>query len=100
METEIVKLSDKTLSVVHTPGHTPGSIVIFYDHPQKGLILFGQDIHGPFMPEFKSNKQDWRNSMKSLLTYNASILCEGHFGVIKGKDQISQFIRGYLKRIH
>ena len=39
---------------IHTPGHTPGSIaVLIQDEGKK--VLFGQDIHGPFMKEFNSN---------------------------------------------
>ena len=28
---------------------------------------------------------------------NADILCEGHFGIYQGKNEVSQFIRTYLQ---
>jgi len=35
------------LELVHTPGHTPGSIVAYLEDDGQS-VLFGQDIHGPF----------------------------------------------------
>ena len=85
------------LHMFHTPGHTPGSMVVYYTDSEGKKILFGQDIHGPFMPEFNSNIEDWRASMKKLLALRADILCEGHFGFFKGKDAVKQFINGQLR---
>ena len=94
---EELRLGSIKVKIYHTPGHTPGSISILYIHPSKGKILFGQDVHGPFMKVFNSNIQDWRASMKRLLALEADVLCEGHFGVINGKDQVKKFISSYLK---
>jgi hypothetical protein len=41
---------------------------------------------------------DWRESMKKLLTLEADILCEGHFGVFQPAAEVQRFIEGYLKR--
>lgn len=95
---EVIKIGDKRLRIYHTPGHTPGSISVVYEDPQAGKILFGQDIHGPFMPEFNSNLRDWHASMKRLLALEPDILCEGHFGIIKGKDNVRRFIKTYLQQ--
>jgi glyoxylase-like metal-dependent hydrolase (beta-lactamase superfamily II) len=43
---------------LHTPGHTPGSISVYMDRAGK-RILFGQDIHGPFFPQFGSDISRW-----------------------------------------
>ncbi|WP_371802560.1 MBL fold metallo-hydrolase [Candidatus Lokiarchaeum ossiferum] len=95
---EKLKLGAKTFEIFHTPGHTPGSISIILNEGNNTNILFGQDIHGPFLPEFNSNIQDWKISMKKILALEADILCEGHFGIIKGKDSVRNFIRGHLQR--
>jgi glyoxylase-like metal-dependent hydrolase (beta-lactamase superfamily II) len=84
------------LQWLHTPGHTPGSISLYFDSPD-GRILFGQDVHGPFLPEFGSDLDLWRASMEKLLALEADILCEGHFGVMRGKDQVARFIRSHLE---
>ncbi|MHA1793669.1 MAG: MBL fold metallo-hydrolase [Promethearchaeota archaeon] len=94
---EELVLDGTTLKVYHTPGHTPGSISILLKDDDK-KILFGQDIHGPFLKEFKSSIHDWKKSMKLLLSLNADILCEGHFGVYKGKTAVKEYINSYLKK--
>jgi glyoxylase-like metal-dependent hydrolase (beta-lactamase superfamily II) len=83
------------LNWLHTPGHTPGSIGLYCDTPD-GRILFGQDVHGPFLPDFGSDLDQWRASMDKLLALEADILCEGHFGVIRGKDAVAKFIHSHL----
>ncbi|MHA1679463.1 MAG: MBL fold metallo-hydrolase [Promethearchaeota archaeon] len=88
-------LGGSELMFHHTPGHTPGSISITIE--DEGFkILFGQDIHGPFMEEFNSSVDDWARSMKHLLELQADILCEGHFGIYHGKEKVRNFIHSYL----
>lgn len=94
---ETLKIGEVKFNCVHTPGHTPGSIAIYCDIEGK-RVLFGQDIHGPFDPNFKSDKEDWRESMKKLLDLEADILCEGHFGVYQPKEKVRRYIEGYLGR--
>nr|MDO8117336.1 MBL fold metallo-hydrolase [Candidatus Sigynarchaeota archaeon] len=81
---------------IHAPGHTPGSIVVLFEDDGK-QVLFGQDIHGPFMADFKSDISRWRESMQKLLAIDADILCEGHFGVFSGKQEVRRFIEQHLK---
>lgn len=96
-ETEVIQVGDLTLNVLHTPGHTPGSISVYVDMG-KVRVLFGQDIHGPFHPDFGSDIQLWRKSMGKLLKLKADILCEGHFGIYTTKEAVTTYIEGYLKR--
>ena len=84
-----------TLHGLHTPGHTPGSISLYIDRETR--ILFGQDIHGPFMERFGSDINQWRISMEELLKLDADILCEGHFGIYRTKEAVREYIMGYLK---
>lgn len=81
---------------LHTPGHTPGSLSLYLDRDQK-RILFGQDIHGPFLAEFGANMRHWQKSMETLLALNADILCEGHFGIYKPVNEVRQYIERYLE---
>ncbi len=90
-----------TFQIIHTPGHTPGSVVGLLttcQEAQEKRILFGQDIHGPFLPEFKSDISLWRESMNKLLEWYPDYLCEGHFGIIEGKENVQGFIKGYLRK--
>ena len=89
--------SKGVLSLIHTPGHTPGSLAALCEiGGQK--VLFGQDIHGPFSPAFGSDIAAWRESMTKLLALEADILCEGHFGVFRPAARVREFIEGHLSQ--
>ena len=92
----ILEFGNDEIHWFHTPGHTPGSISLYTEREGK-RILFGQDIHGPFLPSFRSDIGEWRRSMVKLLDLKADILCEGHFGIYRSKKSVESYIRGYLK---
>lgn len=94
---EILRFGDEEIHCIHTPGHTPGSISLFVDRDKK-KVLFGQDIHGPFLPAFGSDIEEWKKSMKKLLDLEADILCEGHFGIYRSKEKVRGYIMSYLNR--
>ncbi|NMC03840.1 MAG: MBL fold metallo-hydrolase [Candidatus Lokiarchaeota archaeon] len=95
-DVEELDIGGTKATIYHTPGHTPGSISVLVNDDGK-KILFGQDIHGPFLPEFKSDVQAWAKSMKILAGLNADILCEGHFGVYDGAGKVKDFIGEHMK---
>ncbi len=84
-----------TLTMHHTPGHSPGSAVFTCTSDNK-LVLFGQDVHGPLNDMLLSNRDDYTRSLEFLLGLGADILCEGHFGVYYGKREVKDFIESYL----
>lgn len=79
----------------HCPGHSPGSLV-YLAELDSNLVLFGQDVHGPLDDAFLSNRDDYERSLKFLTGLHADILCEGHFGIYQGKNEVNRFIRTYL----
>lgn len=92
---EFLYFGTQKVICLHTPGHTPGSLSLYLDKDDK-RILFGQDIHGPFLTEFGANMSHWQKSMELLLALNADILCEGHFGIYKPANKVRQYIERYL----
>jgi glyoxylase-like metal-dependent hydrolase (beta-lactamase superfamily II) len=92
---EDLPVGDLVLKVLHTPGHSPGSVAAYLDLDGT-RVLFGQDIHGPFHPDFGSDLASWRESMGRLLELEADILCEGHFGIYSPKSAVSAYITSYL----
>ncbi len=93
---EQIDLGGRPIEAIHTPGHSPGSVV--YVTESQGLkVLFGQDVHGPLDPSLLSNREDYLRSLNLLLSLEADILCEGHYGVYKGKREIGDFIRSFMK---
>ncbi|MFX1564873.1 MAG: MBL fold metallo-hydrolase [Promethearchaeota archaeon] len=94
----VIPIGAGDLRYLHIPGHTPGSIVLYFTDGER-RVLFGQDLHGPFNSAWGSNITQWQTSMKLVLALEADILCEGHYGVYRGKSAVRQFIFGLLKQI-
>jgi len=90
------RFQDRELLCIHTPGHTPGSISVFLERDGR-KVLFGQDIHGPFLPSFGSDINVWRQSMEKLLALEPDILCEGHFGIFRSRASAEAYIKKYMK---
>lgn len=89
------RVGEADIHFFHTPGHSPGSSVLTMQSGSE-TVLFGQDVHGPLDNALRSNIKDYKASLAFLLSLNADILCEGHFGVFKGKKKVSSFIESYL----
>ncbi len=92
---EVLAFGDEDVVLLHTPGHTPGSISVYVDKDGK-RVLFGQDIHGPFLADFGANMAHWQSSMELLISLKADILCEGHFGIYEPGEKVTDYIERYL----
>jgi glyoxylase-like metal-dependent hydrolase (beta-lactamase superfamily II) len=92
---EDIILGDRIIKALHVPGHSPGSLVYVVES-EWFKVLFGQDVHGPLEPSLKSDKADYKKSLELLLSLKADILCEGHYGIIEGKEEVREFIRSFL----
>ena len=95
LEEEIIDLGGLSIKAIHIPGHSPGSLVYLTELDGQ-RVLFGQDVHGPLHPSLKSDRTQYMLSLKKMLSLEADILCEGHFGVIRGKENVADFITSYL----
>jgi len=89
------RIGSGELKAYHCPGHSPGSVVYLAELDSK-RILFGQDVHGPLDASFLSHRDDYECSLNFMLGLDADILCEGHFGIYRGREKINRFIRSYL----
>ena len=86
------------INIAHIPGHTDGSIAAYIDTPD-GRVLFGQDIHGPYLPQWGADIKKARQSLQKMIDLRADILCEGHFGIYEGTSAVEKYIKGYLDRL-
>lgn len=93
---EDICLGERIIKAIHTPGHSPGSVV--YATESEGLkIVFAQDVHGPLNPSFMSDRADYLQSLKRILGLRADILCEGHYGIFRGDSAIRKFILQFME---
>ena len=92
---ERFKFGEFELVAVHIPGHTHGSIALYIDWGCN-RILFGQDIHGPYIREWGADPVQAKASLQKLIDLKADILCEGHFGVFEPAPEVESYIQTYL----
>ncbi|MCE5336552.1 MAG: MBL fold metallo-hydrolase [Desulfobacteraceae bacterium] len=90
-----ILLGGRKIEALHTPGHSPGSVVYLTESDGK-KVLFAQDVHGPLDQSLLSNRKDYLKSLRLLLDIEADILCEGHYGVYRGREEAEEFIRQFL----
>ena len=95
-EEETFKLGTGSITAYHCPGHSPGSMVLVTEVQGK-KILFGQDVHGPLHEDLLSSRRDYIKSLNVLISLEADLLCEGHFGVYRGKKEVREFIASFLR---
>ena len=91
-----IRMGNREILAVHIPGHSPGSLAFLLDSDGQ-RVLFGQDIHGPLDESLLSDEDAYRRSLELLAGQNADILCEGHYGVFRGKGEVRNFIRSFLR---
>jgi len=92
---EEIRLGDQKITAIHIPGHSPGSVAYVTD--SDGMkVVFAQDVHGPLDPSLLSCREDYLASLEKLISLEADLLCEGHYGIYRGKREVEQFIRSFL----
>ena len=89
-----LELGDVTLEVIHTPGHTPGS-VCFYDRQRKLLIsgdtLFPNGVGRCDLPG--GNYRRLMESLKKLISLDIEYLLPGHMGCLTSKHAVEDSLQ-------
>ena len=93
-QAEII-LAGRRIEAIHTPGHSPGSLVYLVES-DGNRVLFAQDVHGPLHPILRSDQNDYIASLKRIIAMDADILCEGHFGIYRGKEKVRRFLESFM----
>jgi glyoxylase-like metal-dependent hydrolase (beta-lactamase superfamily II) len=92
---QMFQVGSGEIRALHCPGHSPGSVMYVIESEGK-KVLFGQDIHGPLNISLLSDQEDYIRSLLRLIDLKADILCEGHFGIYQGKEEVRQFIESFM----
>jgi glyoxylase-like metal-dependent hydrolase (beta-lactamase superfamily II) len=84
-------LGDKTFQAILTPGHSPGSISLYW--PEKkvlftGDVVFSQSIGRTDLPG-GSGKQ-LKESISRLAELDVEVLCPGHGEVVAGRENVKK----------
>ena len=93
---QILALGERSITALHIPGHSPGSLA-FWVESDGQTVLFAQDVHGPLDARLLSYRADYLDSLRRMLELEPDILCEGHYGVFRGRANVADFQRSFLE---
>lgn len=71
-------LGNINIEVIHTPGHTPGSVCYILTIDQIVILIAGDTIFGGFSNFIRSSEEDWKNSLNKICSRHYDLLSFGH----------------------
>lgn len=84
-----LEVKDLHFEVIHAPGHSPGSISLFWKDKKTiftGDVLFKDGLGRTDLPG--GDGRALKESIKKLSTLNAELMCPGHGPVVSGVDDV------------
>jgi hydroxyacylglutathione hydrolase len=79
------------LEVIHTPGHSPGSICVYWPSHKAlfaGDVIFEQGVGRTDLPG--GSGEQLKNSIKRLSALDIELLLPGHGDIIRGKEEVAR----------
>ncbi|MCL6442388.1 MAG: MBL fold metallo-hydrolase [Alicyclobacillus sp.] len=64
--------------VIHTPGHSPGSISLYAVTDELKFLIVGDTLYGGYHERIRSNLAYWKDSLQKLSTLDVDALSWGH----------------------
>ena len=92
---DTIDLGNRTLEVIHTPGHSPGGIALW--EAASGTLFSGDIVYdGPLIEDtYHADAADYERSMRRLLTLPVNVVHGGHFPSY-GRHRHRTIIRRWL----
>ena len=84
-----LKIGDLTFQVIHSPGHSPGSISLYWPAKEalfSGDVIFSQGLGRTDLPG--GNGQALKESIRTLSRLTVGHLLPGHGEVVSGRDRV------------
>lgn len=95
-----LRFGESVLQIIHTPGHSPGSIAIYWEEKKAlfcGDTIFDQNIG---RTDFSGgNANEIKESIKKLSLLDVEHLFAGHMGMISEKDNVKKNFQVIIKSI-
>ncbi|HLJ69149.1 MAG TPA: MBL fold metallo-hydrolase [Chloroflexota bacterium] len=76
---QIIEVGDVQLHVIHTPGHTAGSVCFWTEMHGMRLLIAGDTISGGYHPRIGSDLAAWTRSLDRLLELEFDVMTIGHY---------------------
>jgi glyoxylase-like metal-dependent hydrolase (beta-lactamase superfamily II) len=75
---EVLPIGEHQVHVLHTPGHSPGSVSFWVEINGFKLLIAGDTLWGGYHPRIRSNIDDWITSLDRLLELDFDVASIGH----------------------
>jgi cyclase len=75
----LLRLGEKTIHLMHAPGHTPDGIVV---HIREDKVLVASDLVTPVPFLARGNREELIKSLKRIKTLSLENIIQGHGGVL------------------
>ena len=92
---DVIDLGDRRFQVIHTPGHSPGGIMLF--EKDSGVLFSGDTVYdGPLIDDaYHSDVPVYIETMKAILDLPIRVVHGGHFPSFDG-ERYRTLIRSFL----
>lgn len=95
-----ILLGDETFHILHIPGHSPGSIGLYWPARKAlfpGDVIFSQNVG---RTDFPGGSGDLlKKSIKALADLDVETLFPGHMGMVEGTDQVKSNFRMVMQNV-
>lgn len=91
---EVLTIGSTAVQVLATPGHTRDHLSYYLPWekiliaPESGGVMIGS---GTIEPEFVADYDSYLVSLQRLAQLPAEVLCQGHYSVFSGREEVEQF---------
>jgi glyoxylase-like metal-dependent hydrolase (beta-lactamase superfamily II) len=94
---DVIDLGDRQLTVIHTPGHSPGHICLY--EIERGYLFSGDLIYKGCLDAFypSTSPVDFMNSVHRIRTLQVQKLLPGHHTLNVSSDLIGEVDDGFQK---
>jgi len=86
-----LKVGSRTFEVIHTPGHSPGSICLYWPDQKvlfTGDVVFNQGIGRTDLPG--GNGSELKESIRRISNLDVDYLLTGHGDVVTGREAVKE----------
>ncbi len=95
-----INIGDETFEVIHTPGHSPGSISLYWPAKKAlfpGDVIFNQNVGRTDFPGGSSDLL--KESIMKISQLDVDYLMPGHMGIIVGNEDVKKNFQIVIKHI-
>ena len=107
-EGDIIPVEGGTIEVLHTPGHTMGSVCFHLMLDGYSILIAGDTVWGGFNEKIRSDEAKWKQSLEKITARHYDFYTFGHIGpqlladadrrLLDAKKQFANYYNPWFKR--